>query len=263
MNPAAGKSPILAVSGLSFGFGGVAALSDVDLVVHPGECVGLIGPNGAGKSTLLNCISRINQEQAGSIRVDGVDCAGRLPADMIALGVKRTFQNIETFSDMRVREVLQVGAHSLAGASMAAAVLGLRRVRLESARVDAEVERTAAALGLSQLLDTEVSGLPYGLQKKVDLARALVGGARLLLLDEPAAGLSEWEWKQMLAALLELRASGDMGILVIEHQLGFVRQLATRMYALDAGRIVAEGDPAAVLDDRRVVEAYIGTATSL
>jgi branched-chain amino acid transport system ATP-binding protein len=260
MNSATDSRPILEVSGLSFGFGGVAALSEVDVVVQPGECVGLIGPNGAGKSTLLNCISRINQLQTGSILVDGIDCAGRLPADMIALGVKRTFQNIETFSDMRVREVLEVGAHHLAEASIAAAVLGLRRVRLEAARVAGEVERTAAALGLSELLDTEISGLPYGLQKKVDLARALIGGTRLLLLDEPAAGLSEFEWKQMLAALLELRGRGDMGILVIEHQLGFVRQLATRLYALDAGRIVAEGEPAEVLEDRRVVEAYIGTA---
>jgi branched-chain amino acid transport system ATP-binding protein len=262
MNPAAARPPILAVSGLSFGFGGVAALSEVDLEVHPGECVGLIGPNGAGKSTLLNCVSRVNHEQAGSIQVDGVDCAGRLPADMIALGVKRTFQNIETFSEMKVREVLQVGAHSLASASMFAAVLGLRRVRRESAQVAAEVDRTAAALGLSQLLDIQISALPYGLQKKVDLARALVGGARLLLLDEPAAGLSEWEWNEMLKVLLELRGSGEMGILVIEHQLGFVRQLADRLYALDAGKIVAQGDPATVLDDRRVVEAYIGTATA-
>lgn len=254
--------PILAIDGVSFGFGGVAALDGIDIVVGRGECVGLIGPNGAGKSTLINCVTQIYQVHSGSIRVAGQECVGRHPSEMIRLGVKRTFQNIETFREMSVREILEVGAHYLASATLVQAVLGLPRVGRDAARVRVAVEAAAEAVGVTEHLDAEIAGLPYGVQKKVDLARALVGGARLLLLDEPAAGLAEWEWKEMLGLLQRLRATGDLGILVIEHQLGFVRQLVDRLYALDAGRIVADGDPAVVLDDRRVVESYIGTADS-
>jgi branched-chain amino acid transport system ATP-binding protein len=259
--------PILEVQGAGFGFGGVAALADVDLTVAAGECVGLIGPNGAGKSTLINCITRIYALDHGTITIDRVDSATRKPSQLAELGVKRTFQNIETFSEMTVREVLEVGAHHLGRTSMLASVLGARRVATERAAITAEVERTAADLGLSELLATRVSALPYGLQKKVDLARALIGGARLLLLDEPAAGLDTDEWHE-LADLLRARsaaaaAAGEpMGILLIEHQLGFVRRLADRLYALDAGRVIADGSPQDVLADRRVIDSYLGTSST-
>jgi branched-chain amino acid transport system ATP-binding protein len=256
------RVPILEVSGVCFGFGGVAALTDVDLTVGAGECVALIGPNGAGKSTLINCLTQISTVHSGSIRVGGRDCVGLPASAMITLGVKRTFQNIETFAEMTVREILEVGAHHLGSTSIAASVFASRRVATERAALRSEVERTADTLGLHAVLDTRVAGLPYGVQKKVDLARALVGGARLLLLDEPAAGLSEQEWEQLAELLQDLKTRSDMGILLIEHQLGFVRRLADRLYALDAGRVVAQGDPAAVLADRRVIESYIGLASA-
>ena len=197
------SDPVLAVRGVSFGFGGVAALRDVDLHVDAGECVGLIGPNGAGKSTLINCITQIYPVRTGTIRIDGVDSAHRKASQLAALGVKRTFQNIETFREMTVREVLEVGAHHLGTTSLLAAVAGSRRVATERRLIDDEVERTAAAVGVEDLLATRVSALPYGLQKKVDLARALVGGARLLLLDEPAAGLDTDEWQDLADLLRE------------------------------------------------------------
>ena len=251
-------APSLEVAGASFGFGGVRALDAVDLRVVRGECVGLVGPNGAGKSTLINCITQVYVLKHGSIRVDGVECVGVSPATMIARGVKRTFQNIETFREMRVREILEVGALHLTTSTVAAAVFRTHRDRADRAVIVDAVESTAADLGLTTYLETEVASLPYGLQKKVDLARALVGGARLLLLDEPAAGLGEWEWQEMLGLLKTVIAQGSVGVLVIEHQLGFVRQLVDRLYALDLGRVIAQGNPSSVLEDRAVVAAYIG-----
>ncbi len=257
---------MLDVRGVSFGFGGVAALTDVDLSVEAGECVALIGPNGAGKSTLINCITRIYPVRTGTVSIDGVDVARYKPSQLAELGVKRTFQNIETFREMTVREVLEVGAHYLGSTSMLAAIAGSRRVAAERARIDDEVERTAAALGVESLLATRVSSLPYGLQKKVDLARALVGGARLLLLDEPAAGLDTDEWHDLAdllrATMQQAATTRPMGILLIEHQLGFVRRLADRLYALDTGNVIASGEPAEVLADRRVVDSYLGVAVT-
>ncbi len=185
---------VLDVQGVSHGFGGVSALRDVALTVRADECVALIGPNGAGKSTLINCITGIYPIRIGSVRIEALDCTRRQPSELASLGVKRTFQNIETFREMTVREVLAVGAHHLGSTSMLAGVFGSRRVAIERARIADEIERTATAFDLDGLLEHRVSALPYGLQKKVNLARALVGGARLLLLDEPAAGLDTDEW---------------------------------------------------------------------
>jgi branched-chain amino acid transport system ATP-binding protein len=265
-SPTGPPAPILEVRGVGFGFGGVAALREVDLDVAAGECVALIGPNGAGKSTLVNCITRIYPPRQGTVTIDGRDCGRLQPSQLVDLGVKRTFQNIETFREMTVREVLLVGAHHLGSTSMLASVLGSRRVAGERERIEAEVARTAAALDLEPVLDTRVSTLPYGQQKKVDLARALVGGARLLLLDEPAAGLDTDEWTELADQLRATQAGSmqtdrPMGILLIEHQLGFVRRLADRLYALDAGTVIAQGDPASVLADRQVIDSYLGTST--
>jgi branched-chain amino acid transport system ATP-binding protein len=249
---------VLLVRGACFGFGGVAALTDVDLEVAEAECVALIGPNGAGKSTLINCVTQLNQLQRGSVRIDGRECVGLHPSQLIRLGVKRTFQNIETFRDMTVREILEVGGHHLGATSVVASVFGGRRVAAERVRIEDAVHVAAQSLGIEGLLATRVSSLPYGVQKRVDLARALVGGARLLLLDEPAAGLADDEWPDLIGVLHELTQHHRLGILLIEHQLGFVRQLAQRLYALDAGRVVVHGDPASVLADPRVVQSYLG-----
>jgi len=247
---------------LSIAFGGVNALSDVNLDLWPGECVGLIGPNGAGKTTLLNCISRLLEPSIGSILIEGAECSRVPTARIVSLGVKRTFQNIATFQEMRVAEVLAVGAHHETRSSFLDAVLGTTLASRESRRVQAMVEESAAALGISELLDHVVRDLPYGNQKKVDIGRALMGGAKILLLDEPAAGLSQWEWLEMLETLRRLKSETTTGILVIEHQLEFVRRLADRIYALDAGQVIAQGTPDVVLSNRAVVEAYIGTAAT-
>ena len=254
--------PLLSVRHLSIAFGGVNALSDVNLDLWPGECVGLIGPNGAGKTTLLNCISRLLEPSIGSILIEGAECSRVPTARIVSLGVKRTFQNIATFQEMRVAEVLAVGAHHETRSSFLDAVLGTTLASRESRRVQAMVEESAAALGISELLDHVVRDLPYGNQKKVDIGRALMGGAKILLLDEPAAGLSQWEWLEMLETLRRLKSETTTGILVIEHQLEFVRRLADRIYALDAGQVIAQGTPDVVLSNRAVVEAYIGTAAT-
>jgi branched-chain amino acid transport system ATP-binding protein len=254
------EGAMLSVGHLSFSFAGVQALADVSLEVAAGECVGLIGPNGAGKTTLLNCITRLLDAPVGSIQVNGIECRHVPTAQISSLGVKRTFQNIATFHDMLVEEVLSVGAHYQTRASFVEVALGAPRVARETRHVQALVEESAAALGITNLLKQRVRDLPYGYQKKVDIARALIGGAKVLLMDEPAAGLSEWEWKEILEILVALKATSSTAILVVEHQLDFVRRLADRLYALDAGQVIAEGTPEAVFSHPDVVAAYVGTA---
>jgi branched-chain amino acid transport system ATP-binding protein len=250
--------PVLTVTQVSLAFGGVQALSDVSLTVGSGECVGVIGPNGAGKSTLLNCLSGLYSVPAAAITIGGVPCGGSRPSSLVARGVKRTFQNVETFKDMSVREVLSVGACHLAQLSMAGAVVLGRRAREEQLRLASAVLEAAVTVGIVDHLDARVDDLPYGLQKRVDVARALVGGARLLLLDEPAAGLSSSEVDDMGQLLVRLRRDTQLGMLLVEHHLDFVRQVVDRIYVLEAGRVIASGEPDEVLALPEVVEAYIG-----
>src|SRR3954470_4623849 len=220
-------------------FGGIVALDAVSFDAGVGEIVGLIGPNGAGKTTAFNVITRLYTPDAGDVRFDGESLLGTPPSGVIRRGIARTFQNVELFRGMSVLDNVRVGAHVRQGEQAADDVLFY--VNLQSVR-----ERPA-------------SELPYGTQKRVELARALASGPQLLLLDEPAGGLGHEAVDQLGTFIRPLRADFEVTILLVEHHMGLVMSIANRVHVLDFGKKIAEGTPKEVQANAAVIEAYLGT----
>ena len=259
--PAGGDGPgaeLLSLHAVSRNFAGLAAARDVSFAVHAGEIVALIGPNGAGKTTLFNLISGVLPPSSGQIHLFGVPVGQLPPREVAAMGVARTFQHVKLLPARGVLENIALGAHQLGSAGMWRAMLRLDRA--EEARLLDEARGQAARLGLSAVLHMPAGDLPLGQQRVVEIARALCLHPKLLLLDEPAAGLRLPE-KQMLAALLrQLRAEG-MGVLLVEHDMDFVMRLADRVVVMDFGQKIADGPPDLVQSDPAVREAYLGGVT--
>jgi branched-chain amino acid transport system ATP-binding protein len=249
---------------LSKAFGGTAALVDVDLGVAQGEIVGLIGPNGSGKSTLINVVSGFYKPDAGIVRVAGRVMTGASPQHLRRMGMARTFQNLRLFESMTVMDNVLVGLHpeSVAGfgpiRTWFRAIVrtpDARRVERKNVAMAAEALR---AFDLVDLAATRVKDLSYGLKKRVELARALVANPRLLLLDEPAAGLTTAEIEDLLAALSDYRETWAPAILLVEHRLELVLTVSDRVVVLDAGRKLADGTADEIARDENVIRAYIG-----
>ncbi|GLZ14075.1 hypothetical protein Acsp04_43100 [Actinomadura sp. NBRC 104425] len=256
---AAPIAPELVVTGLTVRFAGLTALDDVGFTVTPGSVHALIGPNGAGKSTCFNVLSGVYRAAAGSVRFGGTELTGLPPHRIAALGVARTFQNLALSPRLSTADNLMLGRHRLTRAGFVACGLRLPAARREERRHRARVAEIAEFVGVAEHLGRPVGLLPYGVQKRVELARALCLEPRVLLLDEPVAGMNAPERRAMAAVLRQVRASLGISILLVEHDMDLVARLADEVTVLDFGRRIATGTPASIRSNPQVIRAYLGT----
>jgi branched-chain amino acid transport system ATP-binding protein len=251
--------PLLAARGIGKRFGGVEALADIALTIGRGEIYGLIGPNGAGKTTLFNVLTGVYRADVGGFEFDGAPLDTRAPHRVAAAGIARTFQNIRLFAGMSVLENVMVGRHVRTRAGVLGAILRGAGTRAEERAIHARAWALLEYVGLTGRGNEIAHGLPYGDQRRLEIARALATEPKLLALDEPAAGMNATETATLRALLERIRADGTT-ILLIEHDMKLVMGLCDRVAVLDYGRKIAEGAPAAVRNDAAVIEAYLGGA---
>jgi branched-chain amino acid transport system ATP-binding protein len=249
---------LLDVRGVGVAFGGLTALDDVSLTVVPGEVLGLIGPNGAGKTTLFNVICGFVRPRSGVIRWQGRELRRIRPQQLTRLGVARTLQGLGLFEHLTVLQNVLVGADRHARAGFAPGLLALPRGERDERQLRVRAMATLTGLGIADVAGRLPGALPYGLRKRVALARALVADPALLLLDEPAAGLSEPELAELGALIRELR--GRAAVMLVEHHMDLVMAVCDRIVVLDFGRVIATGTPGEIRDDPAVLDAYLGQA---
>ncbi len=255
--------PVLEVRKISMDFGGLRALSEVDLDINQGEIVALIGPNGAGKTTFFNCVTGIYEPTEGEVVVtppgkDGKRIKGLKPNQVTELGMARTFQNIRLFPAMTVLENVMIGRHCRTRTSVLGAVLRTPSARREEEEV---VDRSYALLkrlGLNKYYAELASNLPYGAQRRLEIARAMATDPFLLLLDEPAAGMNPQETEELKRLVVRIREEDNLSILLIEHDMKMVMSLSDRIYVMEYGKKIAEGTPREVRANPRVIQAYLG-----
>lgn len=255
--PQTGK-PLLTIKGIRVQFSGVLALDDVSFDIPRGMIVGLIGPNGAGKTTLFNCISRLYHPSRGEILCEGKNILARPTHRIAELGIGRTFQNVASFDDLTALDNIRVGAHTRGRAGIVSDMLGLPHVRREQRGIDDDIDDIVRLLGIADILDRRISELSLGSRKYVEIARALAGRPKLLLLDEPAGGLTHSEVKALGEMLRRIRDERGVTVLLVEHHMQLVMSVSDRVVVLNFGRNLAEGAPAEIRQNADVIKAYLG-----
>ena len=254
--------PLLRVENVSLRFGGVQALSDVSFDLFQGEILGLIGPNGAGKTTMFNCITGVLPGYKGHIRYEGRDLRHLKPHERARLKIARTFQNLELFDELSALDNLLVPLDAFSRRGVIGDLLRLPTTVLEERQAEEEARSILHFLGLGDYADTPAGDLPVGLRRRLEVGRALCLEPRLLLLDEPAAGLDARETAELARLLATVRARFKLTVLVVDHDMALIMRICNRIYVLDGGKIIAAGQPEQIRDDPEVARAYLGEAAA-
>lgn len=254
----ASEFALLHAEGLEKSFGGLRAVAQVTLSLRPNELVGLIGPNGAGKTTVFNLLTGLEKVDHGTIRLNGYVISGLPPHAIARRGLSRTFQNIRLLRNLSVLENIKIAYHNHIRYNLVSAILRTARFRAEEAEITAKSLEFLRIFGLSPYAGQLASALPYGLQRKLEIARALATESRILLLDEPAAGLNPRETADLMALIRNIRERFNLSILLIEHDMRLVMGICQRIIVMDAGKIIAEGKPGEIRSNPAVIKAYLG-----
>ena len=246
-------NPVLEVNNLGIDFGGLTAVNNLNMVVEPHEIVGLIGPNGAGKTTVFNMLTKVYEPSRGNIILNGQDIAKMNTVEVNKAGVARTFQNIRLFADLSVIDNVKSGMNNLYPYSVFDTLLHSRKKKITE-----KTEELLKIFNLYDAKDIEASSLPYGAQRRLEIARALATDPKLLLLDEPAAGMNPQETDELMQTIRFVRDQFDIAILLIEHDMSLVMNICERIYVLNYGMLLAKGSPEEIRNDDRVIKAYLG-----
>lgn len=252
------KRKILEVRNLGIDFGGLTAVNNLDMDVYEGEIYGLIGPNGAGKTTVFNMLTKVYQPSRGTIKLDGQDMAKLDPVQANIAGVARTFQNIRLFSGLSVLDNVKIGMHNQIKYGLLTSMLRLPRFYKEEKAADEKAMELLDIFGLKKYADLTAGNLPYGAQRRLEIARALATEPKLLLLDEPAAGMNPQETQDLMDMIRNIRDNFPISILLIEHDMKLVMGICERITVLNFGQMLAQGVPEEIQSDPEVIKAYIG-----
>ena len=252
--------PLLKCENVSEVFGGLKAVSDFNLYINPGELVGLIGPNGAGKTTAFNLFTGVYQPTTGTITFAGESLLGLKPYQITQKGIARTFQNIRLFAELSVLDNVKIAFHSHVKYGLLESVLRLGRYFGEEERIEEESKKLLKIFHLEEHAEEQAKNLPYGAQRRLEIARALATKPKLLLLDEPAAGMNPQETIELSQFIRQIRDKYKLTVMLVEHHMDLVMNISDYIYVIDFGKLISEGVPSVVQNDQRVIDAYLGVS---